>query len=267
MMPPQTITFSNFEQSVPAALDAVGARTHLAKQQQILIKPNLVTAMPHPVTTSAACCRAVIEYIRNCSSAQIIIAEGTGDPCETTYEVFDKLGYTRLSRELTVPLIDLNTEPVERHTNPDCPRLPELFLPVIAGTHFIISLPVLKVHTLSKFTGTMKNMIGFAPPAHYAGSGGIWNKAAFHQDLQQAIIDLNRYLPPDLTLMDASVGMPDQHLGGRCCDPPVGKLVSGFDAISVDRASAALLGLDWQKIGHLKDLATEQKRKEPSNVT
>ncbi len=257
-MAPQIVTFSNFEQSVPAALDAAGAGAHLAKQEKILLKPNLVTSMPHPVTTSPACCRAVIEYIRACSAADIIIAEGTGDPCETTYEVFDKLGYTRLSNELDVPLVDLNAEPVEQHTNPDCPRLPELFLPVIAGTHFILSLPVLKVHTLSKFTGTMKNMMGFAPPSHYAGGGGIWNKAAFHQGLQQAIIDFKRYRSPDLTLMDASIGMPDQHLGGRSCDPPVGKLIAGFDALAVDRTSAGLLGLDWQKIVHLKDFLTAQ---------
>jgi len=252
-MQPQIIRFSSFEASVPAVLDGLGAKECLATQEKILLKPNLVTSMPHPVTTSPACCRAVIGYIRACSSADIIIAEGTGDPCETTHEVFDKLGYTRLSNELNVPLVDLNTEPVERLESPACHRLPELFLPAIAGTHFIISLPVLKVHTLSKFTGSLKNMMGFAPPSHYAGGGGIWNKAAFHQGLQQAIIDFNRYRTPDLTLMDASIGMPDQHLGGRSCDPPVGKLIAGFDALSVDRESAGRLGLDWQKIVHLKD--------------
>ena len=256
-MQPQTIPFSSYEDSVPAVLDAVGASERLADQEKILLKPNLVTSMPHPVTTPPACCRSVIAYIRACSTADIIIAEGTGDPCETTHEVFDKLGYTRLSSELNIPLLDLNAEPVERHENPDCPRLPELFLPTIAGTYFIISLPVLKVHTLSRFTGSMKNMMGFAPPSHYAGAGGIWNKAAFHQGLQQAIIDFNRYRTPDLTLMDASVGLPDQHLGGRSCNPPVGKLVAGFDALSVDRASAALLGLDWQTIRHLKDAGSE----------
>jgi uncharacterized protein (DUF362 family) len=94
-------------------------------------------------------------------------------------------------------------------------------------------------------------MMGFAPPAHYAGAGGIWNKAALHRDLQQAIIDLNRYRSPDLTLMDAAIGLPDQHLGGRHCDPPVGKLLVGTDARSVDRASAELLGLDWRRIFHL----------------
>lgn len=257
-MQPKTVSFASFQESVPAVLDALGARDRLSDQQRILLKPNLVTSTPYPVTTSAECCRAMIKYIRACSRAEIVIAEGTGDPCETTYEVFDKLGYTNLSEELNVPLVDLNTEPVERHENPDCSRLPALFLPTVAGTHFIISMPVLKVHTLSKFTGTMKNMLGFAPPSHYSGFGGNWNKAAFHRGLQQAIIDFNRYRSPDLTLMDASVGMPEQHLGGRSCDPPIGKLVAGYDALSVDRVSAEMLGLDWKKIDHLKNFVQTQ---------
>jgi len=252
-MQAKTVDFQSFTESVPAALNAVGANERLPGRKPILLKPNLVTAAPHPVTTAAECCRAVIQYLRQAGADEIVIAEGTGDPCESTSDVFDKLGYTRLARELKVALVDLNTQACIRHERPDFPRLPELYLPEIANTHFIISLPVLKVHTLSQFTGSMKNMMGFAPPAHYAGAGGIWNKAAFHRNLQQAIIDLNRYRSPDLTLMDASIGMPEQHLGGRCCDPPVGKLVAGYDARAVDQASAGLLGLDWHKIGHLRD--------------
>jgi uncharacterized protein (DUF362 family) len=69
--------------------------------------------------------------------------------------------------------------------------------------------------------------------------------------MHQSIVDLNRYRAPDLSLMDATIGMPDFHLGGRHCDPPVGKLLAGFDPLTVDRRSAELLGLDWRKIAHL----------------
>ncbi|MFP4453534.1 MAG: hypothetical protein ACLFNW_08425 [Desulfobacterales bacterium] len=34
--------------------------------------------------------------------------------------------------------------------------------------------------------------------------------------------------------------------------PPVGKLVAGYDPTEVDRVSAGLLGLDWNKIRHLQ---------------
>ncbi len=243
--------FTTYETSVADAFDRIRADTALADQDAVLIKPNLVTADSFPVTTSPRCCGAIIDYVRACNPrAQIVIAEGTGDPAYDGMQIFEALGYTRLAAEKNIRLIDLNEEEVVRLENRSCKRFPEFHMPEIALSHFIVSVPVLKAHTLCGFTGTMKNMMGFAPPAHYSGSG--WNKAAFHKNLQAAIIDLNRYRHADLTLMDASVGMPESHLGGRRCDPPVGKLLAGDDPVEADRASAGRLGLDWQKIGHLQ---------------
>ncbi len=246
-----SVSFSEYETSVAEALDPIHAGRLFAKQDKILIKPNLVTDAPFPVTTSPRFCGAIIDYIRAHSKADIVIAEGVGDPASETMDIFHSLGYTRLAEEKGVELADLNTAPVIRLENPDCKRFPEFYIPEIAMDHFIVSAPVLKAHSLSVYTGTLKNMVGFAPPAHYAGSGGIWNKAEFHIDIQQAIIDLNRYRHPDLSIIDASVGLADYHLGGPECDPPVGQLVTGLDPVAVDRMAAGLLGLDWQKIGHL----------------
>jgi len=246
-----TVAFSGFKVSVTDALDRIGVDPLLADRSHILLKPNLVMASPHPVTTSPACCKAVAEYIRLHSDADIVIAEGTGDPAYSTHEVFEILGYKTLSRQLDIELIDLNIAPLRNLSRDDCPRFPDIYLPEIAFTHFIISLPVLKAHSLSVFTGSLKNMMGFAPPAYYSGNQGIWNKAEFHTSIQQAIIDLNKYRQADLTLLDASVGLADYHLGGRTCDPPVNKLIAGVDPQQVDREAATLLGLDWRQIPHL----------------
>lgn len=100
-------------------------------------------------------------------------------------------------------------------------------------------------------TGTMKNLIGMAPPNRYQRKGH-WKKAAFHDDVQQAILDLNTYRRPDFTLMDASVGMAEFHLGGPHCSPPVRKLLAGRDPREIDRKAAELLKLDWREIGHLR---------------
>ncbi|MFW6081522.1 MAG: DUF362 domain-containing protein [Desulfosalsimonas sp.] len=251
-MTAEKIEFTTYGGSVAEILDRISAGSVIKDQKRILIKPNLVTASPHPVTTPPVCCGAVVDYIRFCSpDADITIAEGTGDPSYKGMEIFEALGYTKLADQKQVRLIDLNDQPVVRLENPGCKRFPEFYIPEIALSSFIISVPVLKVHTLSGFTGTMKNMMGFAPPSHYSGGG--WNKAAFHRDLQNAICDLNLYRSADLTLVDAVVGMAESHLGGRKCDPPVGRLVAGYDPLSVDRTSAGLLGLDWKKIGHLYD--------------
>ncbi len=250
-MPVETIEFTTYTKSVAEIFRRISAGQIIAKQRQILIKPNLVTDSPYPVTTSPECCGAVIDYVRSCNSeAEIIIAEGTGDPKFTGIQIFEALGYTKLAAEKQVRLVDLNQEPLVRLKNSQCRRFPEFYMPEIAMSHFIISVPVLKVHTLSEFTGTMKNMMGFAPPSHYSGGG--WNKAAFHRDLQAAIYDLNCYRQADLSLMDAVVGLADSHLGGKKCDPPVGRLVAGYEPAEVDRVSAGLLGLDRNKIVHLQ---------------
>lgn len=253
MTPPAvaSIPFTDHHTSIFQALDAIGARKTLSRQKCILIKPNLVNASQPPITTPPECCAALIDYVRSCSSAEMIIAEGCGDAQRETDQVFVQLGYDRLSAKTGVPLVDLNSQPLQRLELPGSPVFSEMFLPEVALTHFLISAPVLKAHSLAGMTGSLKNMIGLAPPSHYAGSHGSWKKAAFHSRMQQAIIDLNRYRCADLTVMDASVGMAEYHLGGPECDPPVNRILAGFDPLAVDREGAGLLGLDWRDVGHL----------------
>lgn len=245
------VDFYSYNESVPEALDKINASESLAKQSAILIKPNLVNSTPHPVTTPPECCRAVVEYIRACSDGEIVIAEGCGDASLETDEIFDLLGYRSMANQFGIELIDLNKAPLKKLKNQNCPVFPEIYLPEIAFTHFIISVPVLKAHSLSMITGTLKNMMGFAPPKYYSGRYGVWKKSVFHGNMQQSIIDLNRYLSPNLTIMDASIGLTDYHLGGSHCNPPVEKIIAGFNPLEVDREAARLLKLDWKVIAHL----------------
>ena len=251
-MTPITLDITTFDQTLPALLHALGCEQDLRDAPRIVIKPNLINASPPPVTTPLACCRALIEYICSVSQAEIILAEGCGDPDMSTSTVFERLGYRQLAEETGVHLLDLNTAELVRLRNANCPFLPEIYLPRIALESYLISVPVLKAHSLAGITGTLKNMIGLAPPSHYAGRKGSWKKAALHAQVHQAIVDINTYRSPDLSLMDASVGMAEYHLGGPTVDPPLGKLMAGLDPWAVDREAAELLGLDWQDIEHLR---------------
>ena len=247
------VEFESYVTSVAAALEALDVDDSFRSCSGILIKPNLINDSPHPVTTPAACCAAIIEYIQACSDVPVVIAEGCGDSVLETGEVFASLGYETLARKYDeVVLLDLNHAPLTTRERPDCPVFPEMILPEIAFTHFIISVPVLKAHSLAGLTGSLKNMLGFAPPEHYSGRYGSWKKAVFHGRMQQSIIDLNRYITPDLTIMDGTVGLADYHLGGRHCEPPVNKIVAGRDPWEVDREAARLLNLDWRSIEHVR---------------
>lgn len=246
------VEFVLYGESVPRALEAVGAGEVLRRQGAVLVKPNLVNASPFPVTTAPECVEAVIEYVRACSKATIVVGEGCGDASLETDEVFDRLGYWEMARRLGVELIDLNHAPLAKLEDPGCTVFPEMYLPEIALSHYLISVPVLKVHSYSQVTGTLKNMMGLVPPRYYSGRFGTWKKATFHGKMHRSIVELNRYRTPDLSLLDATVGLAEYHLGGAQCDPPPGKLIAGFDPVQVDRRGAELLGLRWQRIAHLR---------------
>ena len=252
MIPCTWLPFHSFEQSIPELCELLGAGPVFARQEKILIKPNLINESPPPVTTPVQACRALVEAIRSWADCEVVIAEGCGAPGMETMEIFHHLGYTRLSSDLGVPLVDLNHEPVTTLSNPSCSLLQEAVLPTIALEAFIVSLPVLKAHSLADITGSLKNMLGFAPPQTYGGRSGSWKKAYFHTNIQQALKAWNSYISPDLTIMDASVGLADYHLGGPTCSPPLNTLVGGFDPFAVDRKGAELLGLDPATILHLQ---------------
>ncbi|MCP4753561.1 MAG: DUF362 domain-containing protein [Proteobacteria bacterium] len=246
------VEFTSYDASVESSLDEIGAAKQLSKQSAVLIKPNLINGSPHPVTTPVSCCEAIVRYIRDHSSADIVLAEGCGDSIQETGELFELHGYTELARRYGIEVLDLNHAPLVAKRNRECSVFPEMLLPEIAFTHYIISVPVLKAHSFSVVTGTLKNMMGFAPPKHYSGRYGTWKKAVFHQDIHQSISDLCRYVKPNLTVMDATIGLADFHLGGTRCSPPVNRIIAGFDPFEVDRRGAEHLGFDWRDIPHLK---------------
>ena len=248
---PVLMDFVDYAHSVPEVLDALGAAEVLARQEAVLLKPNLVNRSPFPVTTPVELCAVLVDYIRAHSGAEVVIAEGCGDSMAETDEVFAALGYTKMARDLDVKLLDLNNAPTRVKDNSGGVVFKELHLPEVVFTHFLVSVPVLKAHSLAEITGALKNLMGCAPPKVYGGTCGGWKKARFHNRMQQTLKDLAACRAPDLSIMDASVGLSDYHLGGRTLNPPAGKIIAGYDAWEVDRLAAELLGLDWRSIGHL----------------
>jgi uncharacterized protein (DUF362 family) len=235
-------------------------------QPTILIKPNLVEALQPPITTPIEIIEAVIVYLKEkFPSKQIIVGEGTGSTDYDTFHCFDLLGYYEMAQENGIELVDLNKEEWIVRERSDCRRWPQMHLPKMLDDVFLLSVPVLKAHSLSGVTLTMKNMMGCPPPALYQ-QGGHWGKSSFHSDIQQAVFDLNRYRTPDFTLLDASIGMAQAHLWGPQCDPPVNRLAVSWDPVAIDSYGCTLLGRNYQKIGHIKDADGVLGQAEPLEI-
>ena len=218
---------------------------------RVLIKPNLVADQPPPMTTPVALVGEIVRYLKAVRpELEIMVGDGCGSLKYETWQVFQNQGYTQMAAACGVTLLDLNEAPLRRLAKDQCRRWPEIYLPEVVLDSFVISVPVLKAHSMAGVTLTMKNMMGSAPPRYYQ-QNGHWRKASFHEDIQAAIFDLNQYRSPDFTVLDASVGMPEAHLWGPVCDPPKDRLAAAVDPVAIDAYGAGLLGLDWRQIGHI----------------
>jgi uncharacterized protein (DUF362 family) len=244
------IDFYTYEKSVPVLMDLLGADRILRFQKKVVIKPNLVNTSPPPVTTPVQLVASIAKYVKTVSNAETFIAEGCGAPLYNTHRPFRKLGYTDLAKSNGTVLVDLNHAETTELTDHRCRVFPRFMMPRLVMDSFIISVPVLKKHSLARVTLTLKNMLGCAPPDHYGGF--VWKKSRFHKNMHRSIFEMNLYRTPDLTILDGSVGLASHHLGGPECSPRVGKLIGGFDPVAVDAYGAGLLGVDWRGVEHIR---------------
>ncbi len=254
-----TVYISRFDGSydcLERLLDSAGLIREIDDNRTILIKPNLVESLQPPITTPVMLVAELVRYLKDNCKAKILIGEGTGAFEYDTWKPFQDLGYVDMAKRFGVELIDLNESELIKLTNPRCRRWPKMYIPKVVMDSFLISVPVLKAHSLAGVTLTMKNMMGCVPPSHYR-QGNSWKKSAFHYRVQEAVADLNRYRTPDFTVLDASVGMAEAHLWGALCDPPVNRIAACSDPVAIDIHGCQLLDVDWQTIGHVQQVEGE----------
>lgn len=97
-----------------------------------------------------------------------------------------------------------------------------------------INVPVVKHHRLTKLTACMKNYMGI-----------IENRQKFHQNIPACLVDLTRYMKPQLCILDAvRVLMANGPTGGNLADVQTKLTVAaGVDIVALDAWGAEVMGL------------------------
>jgi uncharacterized protein (DUF362 family) len=212
----------------------------------VLVKPNLCTAVPDKVEASntdpeitAAVCEALLTR-----TDRIIIGESDGLR-QTAHDAFAASGYVEIARRLGVRLVNFSETPWTRMV---CEPAGAIELPrVLLEADVFVTLPVLKTHALTYFTGALKNQWGCLPQ---------YDRILLHKHLDALLPALHRVLRPSLAIMDGIVGME-----GR--GPANGKprrmdvILASRDSAALDATAMRLIGLEAEKSRHVV-LAAQQ---------
>jgi uncharacterized protein (DUF362 family) len=108
----------------------------------------------------------------------------------------------------------------------------------------VINLPILKHHSLSRLTMSMKNWMGIM--------GG--SRGQIHQRIDESLVDLSRAVSPVLTVLDAvRVLTRNGPQGGSLADvKKLNTVVAGVDQVAIDSYGATLFGIKGIDLAYLR---------------
>jgi uncharacterized protein (DUF362 family)/Pyruvate/2-oxoacid:ferredoxin oxidoreductase delta subunit len=245
---------------VAAALGEVvdrlgGINRFVQAGQRVLVKPNLLTALPpeRAVTTHPAVVEAVVRLVLQ-AGGHPLIADSP-----TAAHPYTPAGLQRLYRVTgmadvaarTGAELNLDTEVVDLPTPPECRIHRFEVMRPLAEADVVISLPKLKTHVLTTFTGATKNCFGLIP--------GV-RKASYHvtldrvDDFADMLLDITLLAKPALVVMDAIVGMDgDGPSGGSTF--PLGLLLAATSSTALDVVATRVVGLPPERVPTLRRAA------------
>lgn len=232
------------EQRVSDALDeamnVIGGLGSIIKPgDTVLIKPNLTGpfAPEQAATTHPALVKAVVRLVKACGGIPMI-----GEGPATVVSPLEITGMLELAKQEEIPISLFSEFQSVCCENSYTSQLIRYSKDVLQADK-VISIPKLKTHALTLFTGAIKNMFG----AVEFEQRKVLHKYQSIEDFSKVLVDVFGCRIPDLTIMDGIWGMEGI---GPVHGKPVnfGFLVCSKDAVAVDALSATILGYSLSDI-------------------
>jgi uncharacterized protein (DUF362 family) len=206
----------------------------------VAIKPNLCTERPeqiHTANTSLAVLRGVCEVLlERTSRITIVESDGARYAAEAAFE---NNGVYRLADELGIRVQNLSRD--ELVTLPDRRLQGFGMARTWLEADAFVTLPVLKTHATTVFTGALKNQWGCIPR---------FDRILLHKYLHDLIGEINKVRPVTLALMDGLVGMQGR---GPINGYPINMnvLLASRDPVALDATAMRLIGLEPLSARHV----------------
>ena len=239
--------------SLQKALSGIGGlQKYVHPGDIVMLKPNINGTEG---ITDIRLAESLIRLLTDFGAKRVFLAESTFGNERMTDMFFSQTGYADMARRYDVALINLNRS---QAVDVDVKRPHVLKRLRIAREVFetdrIINVPVMKVHYATGVTLALKNLKGLL---------ALEEKRHFHEvGLDQAIVDLNNTIKPDLNIIDCIRCM--ERMGPRCGDPvDLNLLIAGAESGEADYIGCLIMQHPPEEVKHLQ-LYMEDNALDPS---
>ena len=228
------------------AIASLGDMTNFVpKGSKVLVKPNIgwdVTpdraGNTHPKLVAR-----IVEQCLNAGAKEVSVFDHTCDQWTRTYR---SSGIERAVKDAGGKIVSGDSEGYyQKVAVPRGQRLNEAKVhELLLDADVFINVPVLKHHSSSTLTISMKNLMGV-----------VWDRGYWHRnDLHQCIADFASYRKPTLTVVDAYNVLKRRGPRGVSVNDVVQmkSLIVSTDFVAADAAAAKLFGVEPGDIRHIE---------------
>jgi len=219
------------ENAVRKALDLIGGVEKLdVRGKTVLIKPNVVSGKPHPVTTNPAVVEAVVKLLYEAGAAKVYVGDMSAFitlATSSTLRHMEKNGIRSAAERAGAEVVGF-----EDHAWVEVP-LPEaryidkaLVTEWLFKVDLVVNLPVIKTHRSASYSICLKNFIGCTHLRQrpYLVDAGHW---------EELVAEFNLAFRPVLHIVDGTVSMVE---GGPWEGAPsdTGVIIASGDPVAAD---------------------------------
>ena len=249
--------------AVCKSMEALGIADDMRPDLKIVIKPNLITAKrpEYPATTHPLVIKAVVRWLNEYGVNDITLAESPGGlyNAEHMKNVYNVCGMKQLA-----PGLKLNMDFSARTIA--CPKgfanhSFHIITPILEAD-YIINICKLKTHSMTGYSGGIKNLFGVIPGLEKPQLHYLWPNL---HDFSRMLLELARTVSPQLTIIDAVDAMEGNGPTGGSSHP-LYLLLAARDFYTQDYFAAKLMGLDPMKIEMIRQ-AVEAGFAKPDEIT
>lgn len=226
--------------AVAAALTDIGGLPAIVRPgAKVFVKINHLSPPSPPergIITHPAFTAAVLALLQE-TTPHITVGD---DLHPSTPDGFEVSGYRAMCDRLGVEIINLREVGFKRVDYPG-EAVKEIYLAqVLLDADVVVNLPKLKTHSLTLFTGAVKNLYGAIP-------GGL--RVIYHgqhknpSEFNQLLVDIFAAARPHLTIMDGIVAMEGAGPANGSVRE-LGVVLASQDAVAVDAVASRIIGLE-----------------------
>lgn len=244
------------------ALDALSVGEELRPDMKVVLKPNFVMAKnpEAAVTTHPMVIKAVVRYLREHGVTKITLAESSGGlyHAEHMKNLYRVCGVSKLEDcELNMDF-SARTVPCEsgfaNHSF-------HMITPIVEAD-YIINICKLKTHSMTGYSGGIKNLFGTIPGLEKPQMHYMWPDI---EDFSRMLLELAQTVAPKVTVIDAIDAMEGNGPTGGTCHP-LHLLLAARDFYTQDYFAAGLMKLDPMEVVMIRQ-AVEQGLAKPDEIT